>query len=66
MKSGDVKEEVLEAENATKTLGGEITDTVFYDLPNTDIKRCLIIIKKVKKTSNIYPRKAGIPNKKPL
>ncbi len=66
MKSGDVKEEVLEAKNSIETLGGEITDTVFYDLPNTDIKRCLIIIKKVKNTPDIYPRKAGIPNKKPL
>ena len=48
MKSGDVQEEILNAQNAIDTLGGTISDTVYYELPNSDIKRCLIIIKKVK------------------
>jgi len=37
-----------------------------YKLPNTTLERNIIIIKKVKNTDRRYPRKAGIPAKKPL
>ncbi len=35
-------------------------------LPNSDIERNIVIIKKVEPTSKIYPRKAGLPSKSPL
>ena len=35
-------------------------------LPNSDIKRNIIIVKKVNKTPTKYPRKAGTPSKEPL
>ena len=35
-------------------------------LPETDIKRTIIIIEKVKQTPSKYPRKAGLPAKEPI
>ena len=65
-KAEDCKEEVKSAEDAIKKLGGIIKDTVSYKIPNTDITRAFIIIKKVENTSKKYPRKAGLPSKEPL
>lgn len=65
-KAEDCKEEVKAAENAVKKLGGVIYDTVLYKIPNTDITRAFVIIKKVANTSKKYPRKAGLPSKEPM
>lgn len=65
-KSGDIDEEVKQAENAVKTLGGTISKVYKFTLPDTDIDRSIIFIKKVKKLSKKYPRKAGLPSKEPL
>ena len=65
-KAEDCKEEVKAAENAIKKLGGIIKDTVSYKIPNTDITRAFVIIKKVANTSKKYPRKAGLPSKEPM
>ena len=37
----------------------------FY-LPDSDIGRSLIVIRKEKATPSKYPRKAGLPSKEPL
>lgn len=66
MKSADIQEEIEEAKKAIKILGGEIEKIDNVTLPNSDIKRKIIIIKKVNSTPNRYPRKAGIPAKKPI
>ena len=60
------KEELIEAENALKILGGKLTRLVEISLPQTDETRMLIIIRKEKATPQKYPRKAGTPEKKPL
>lgn len=65
-KSGTVQEEVKEAENAVKILGGTIKDIVFFELPDSDISRSLVVIEKIKATPGRYPRKAGTPLKDPL
>lgn len=65
-KSGDIDEEVKQAENAVKTLGGTISKVYKFTLPDTDIDRSIIFIKKVKNISKKYPRKAGLPSKEPL
>ncbi|SHK00671.1 16S rRNA (guanine(527)-N(7))-methyltransferase RsmG [Paramaledivibacter caminithermalis] len=59
-------EEVLKSEKAVSILGGEIVDTFDVKLPFTEIKHSLVLIKKIKKTPPKYPRKAGIPTKKPI
>lgn len=65
-KGGDSDEEVIRSENAITLLGGEIENTDRFFLPDTDMGRTLIKIRKKKSTPNRYPRKAGIPSKEPL
>ena len=59
------KDEVSEAENAVKKLGGEIESVKKYTLPCGD-KRNLIVIKKVSPTPPQYPRVSAKIAKKPL
>lgn len=65
-KSGDCKLEIDESSNAIKKLSSKIENIEFYNLPGTDISRCLVKIIKQSKLSNFYPRKAGVPTKNPL
>ena len=57
-------EELSEAENAIKTLGGQIDKIEEFDLFGN--KRYVIHVKKVKRTDLKYPRKNGQIRKKPL
>lgn len=66
MKGSKMNEEVKEAEYAIKELGGWIKQKEEFCLPESNMKRNIIIIEKVKVTPSKYPRKAGIPSKKPL
>lgn len=66
MKSGEIDEEAENAKKAIKLLGGQLEKITKFRLPNTDIDRSLVLIKKVKETSKKYPRKAGLPTKEPL
>ena len=59
-------EEIDEANNALKTLGAEIEKIDKLILPESDITRNIIIVRKMKETPMKYPRKAGIPSKEPL
>lgn len=63
-KSKTAKEEIEQAKNAIKILGGEIIDIIEYKLD--DFERNLIVIEKIAKTPIQYPRKAGLPKKAPL
>ena len=65
-KSGTVKEEVEQAEKAVSILGGKIQDVVYFNLPDSEIQRSLVVIKKIKSPPGKYPRKAGTPLKEPL
>lgn len=66
MKGPNVEDEIENAKNAIKKLGGEIEKIDNFELPDSDIKRSVIIIKKIKKCDIKYPRKPGEPLKKPL
>lgn len=63
---GNCGEEISAAQNAIKTLGGEIEKIVGYELPEDCGKRTLVCIKKVKPTPSLYPRGHGMERKKPL
>lgn len=65
-KSGTCMEEIEQSKNALKILGGNLLRIEQFQLPNSDIDRTLLIIKKVKATPGTYPRKAGTPLKNPL
>lgn len=65
-KSGDADDEINQAKEAIKILGGDISEINKFLLPGSDIGRSLVDIKKIKNTPFRYPRKAGIPAKEPL
>ena len=66
MKGPKMDEEVKQAENALKQLGGEVEKIEKIILQGESIERNIVIIRKTKKISKEFPRKAGLPNKKPL
>lgn len=65
MKGSEYKEELKEAENAIKILGGEIKEVKEITLPD-GILHSLIVVEKVKPTPKKYPRAGGKPKSKPL
>lgn len=66
MKGNNAEEEINEAKKAIRELGGEIVKIEKIILPILNLERNIIIIKKVKQTSNKYPRKPGTPQKEPI
>ncbi|MDD2447480.1 MAG: 16S rRNA (guanine(527)-N(7))-methyltransferase RsmG [Tissierellia bacterium] len=66
MKGPDVKEELGISKKAIKLLGGQLIDTVYIKIPQSDIVHSLIIIEKIRETPTKYPRGGGKPRKNPL
>ena len=66
MKAADAEQEINEAKKAIDILGGVIEKIDEFTLPQSDIGRTVIIIRKVKQTPNKYPRKPGTPCKEPI
>ena len=66
MKAGEAHEEINEAKKAIEVLGGIVEKVDEFNLPQSDIGRTVIIIKKDKNTPNKYPRKPGTPSKEPI
>ena len=65
-KSGNIDDELNDAKTAIHLLGSGIEDVEKYTLPDSDMQRSIVVIRKEKKLSNKYPRKAGMPAKQPL
>lgn len=65
-KSGEVEEEAEQAKKAIYLLGGEKERIVKFVLPESNIERSLVVVRKEKATPKKYPRKAGTPAKEPL
>ena len=65
LKASNAPEELLEAKNALNLLFSKVEDNLSYVLPNGD-PRYITVVEKKKETPNKYPRKAGMPNKRPL
>ena len=65
-KGPEYKKEINEAQEALEILGAEIKDTIELDVPELKAERYLIVVEKIKKTDEKYPRRAGIPKKRPL
>lgn len=60
LKSKEAKNELAEAEFAIKMLGGEVSEIFGSE------ERNLVIIKKISPSPEKYPRRSGIPEKRPL
>lgn len=65
-KSGKINDELDTAMNAVKIFGGKLEKVENFMLPQTDIERSLVVIKKIKQTPKTYPRMAGKPAKDPI
>lgn len=64
MKGSSAKDEVEISENAIKQLGGKLESVENSGIEG--FEHYNIVIKKLSETNKKYPRKAGVPNKKPL
>jgi 16S rRNA (guanine527-N7)-methyltransferase len=65
-KKGYIEAEVQEAHRATSLMGGKIADVKKIELPEFADERWLVVIDKVEETPPQYPRRAGVPAKRPL
>lgn len=58
-------EEAAAAENALSLLGGELGECKTWALPGGD-QRCLVQVRKITPCPEKYPRRPGMPSKRPL
>lgn len=65
MKSINYEEELEEAKNAIEKLGGVIEEVIEYPLEE-GLNHVLIVVKKVRNTTDFYPRSFSLMKKKPL
>lgn len=63
---GSNKEEIIDAQSAISILGGKIEKNIEFNLPIEDSGRNIVVIKKIKNTPNVYPRRYEKIIKKPL
>ena len=65
-KSAGVESEVRAAQRAIGVLGGRLRAPLSYRLPGLSEPRWLIVVEKERPTPPGYPRRAGMPAKRPL
>ncbi|MDH7577669.1 MAG: 16S rRNA (guanine(527)-N(7))-methyltransferase RsmG [Bacillota bacterium] len=65
LKGRDVEEELKEAGNALKILGGEIARVIPYRFPG-ETGRHVVVVHKTAQTPAPYPRRPGLPERRPL
>lgn len=65
-KSSNIEDELNLSLNAIKILGGKLTEVKKLSLPESDIERSFVMIKKIKNTPKTYPRKPGTASKEPI
>jgi len=65
-KGQDAPAEVQEASQAISTLGGEVRQLVPVELRGLAETRYLVVVEKVAPTPEKYPRRPGMPDKRPL
>jgi 16S rRNA (guanine527-N7)-methyltransferase len=58
--------EAQAAEQAIRLLGGRLAQVLPVELPGVAEKRFLLLVDKVAATPEEYPRRAGVPTKRPL
>ena len=65
-KKGNVDWEIKRAEAAITALGGKLREVRGVDMPEFPDRRLLVVVDKVSPTPEKYPRRPGIPAKRPL
>ncbi len=66
MKGDTAPAEVQRAERALRLLGGTLRELIPVTLPGVAEQRYLVVVDKVAATPPQYPRRVGIPRKRPL
>ncbi|KAA3645479.1 MAG: 16S rRNA (guanine(527)-N(7))-methyltransferase RsmG [Chloroflexi bacterium] len=59
-------EEATDAQPAFAELGGELQDFIKVELSDVSDSRYLVVVKKIENTLEKYPRRVGVPGKRPL
>jgi 16S rRNA (guanine527-N7)-methyltransferase len=62
----DAQAEIMDAEHAITLLGGSLRRMIDVELPGLAEARSLIVMDKVARTPSNYPRRPGMPKKRPL
>lgn len=65
-KGSNINDELRDADTAISILGGGEVKVIDFSLPDGMGDRSLVLVKKIAHTGLSYPRRAGIPAKKPL
>jgi 16S rRNA (guanine527-N7)-methyltransferase len=65
-KSKEASNDVQRAERALTTLGGRVRDVASISVPELNETRYLVVVEKIAQTPEKYPRRTGVPAKKPL
>jgi 16S rRNA (guanine527-N7)-methyltransferase len=65
-KGRSYREEIDKALETVQHLGGELIGVENVQIPFINQERYLLVIKKIKDTPSKYPRKEGLPQKRPL
>jgi 16S rRNA (guanine527-N7)-methyltransferase len=65
-KGPDIKEELEASHFALKVLGGRLREVRRLELPHSMGQRNLVVVEKVAPTPEKYPRRPGVPAKRPL
>jgi len=63
---GQKQDEIGEAANALRILGGQIESLDTFLLHDSEMTRTLVQIRKIMPTPSRFPRKAGLPERRPL
>jgi 16S rRNA (guanine527-N7)-methyltransferase len=66
LKKGDIEAELAQASRAVSLLGGKLEEIKEVKLTELSDQRRLVVISKVSPTPEPYPRRPGIPAKRPL
>ncbi|MFC1866291.1 16S rRNA (guanine(527)-N(7))-methyltransferase RsmG [Chloroflexota bacterium] len=65
-KKGDIRDELLQAGKAIVTLGGSPPQSIKIEVNELGDNRCLLVIYKISPTPDKYPRRPGMPAKRPI
>jgi 16S rRNA (guanine527-N7)-methyltransferase len=65
-KKGDIRGEVEKSRKAVAVLGGAFGRMVAVDIGGLRDDRCLVVIEKVSVTPDEYPRRPGLPARRPI
>jgi len=65
-KKGEVEQEMKKADKAIETLGGKLGQVKRIELKGLSDERYLVIIDKIYPTPEKYPRRPGVPERRPI